>query len=416
MQRFANFFNFNKKKKLRELRQERWDRLDEQKPKKLRERLNNPYFASKKRIPRDGEKIEFNLKKFLKNEGWVYLSIIGVFIALSGYIIFGTGFLTLNQVQVQGNENITEDELKGLVGDVLASKLLYIVPLNNFLTFQPASAEALIYDEISNQFALEDLEITKKFPHTVEVIIDERIPGLTWSTQNKLYYIDPEGYITQSLASEDKADEQYPKIIDQNDQNAEMDEQVISAELIDFILLLEDNLTEVTHLGIEAYSIPQIQCQEKEYIMEKVFIEEISDTEDEETKAKKKEVQEKFKAGEIDVDESLEMLEQIKTEEKKKNKKKKKNTNENEDEDDGPQESVIWEAVYKPVECDFIKINTEINVLVPEEDGGFEIYFDSKLDLDQQLNNLNSLINEKIDDRSKITYIDLRFPDRIYYK
>ncbi len=399
---FAKFLSSDKEKELQAIRQARRQRIEDDRPKALRTRLNNPYFQ-REETPR----IDKDFKKwFLNGEGWVYAGIIIIIFGALGYLAFGSGFLTVNNIQIQGTENLSQEEIQGLAQETLDSKFLKLIPLNNYLTFRPVKVEAAIYDNLENQFALESLEVAKKFPHTVEISIKERVPGLTWvADKNEFYYIDPEGVISQSIPAEEDLDENYPKIYDPNKVEVELDQQVVSEELVNFVLQVENKLPQETHLEIESYNIPQIQCQEKEYIMERVFAEEIAGEENLETKNKKKDIQEKFKSGEIDVDESLELLENI-------NNQDPESPDEGNKKEDKP-EAVVWDVVYNPVDCDFVAINSEINITTTE---GFEIYCDSKLDLDMQINNLNSVLNEKIDDSAQINYIDLRFPDRVYYK
>jgi len=47
--------------------------------------------------------------------------------------------------------------------------------------------------------------------------------------------------------------------------------------------------------------------------------------------------------------------------------------------------------------------------------GGYRLYFDPQLDLDQQIKNFKLLKEQKLEGR-KPDYIDLRYPDRLYYK
>lgn len=47
---------------------------------------------------------------------------------------------------------------------------------------------------------------------------------------------------------------------------------------------------------------------------------------------------------------------------------------------------------------------------------GYDILFDSTSDIKQQAINLKTILLEKIDDKSKLNYIDLRFGDHVYFK
>ncbi len=47
---------------------------------------------------------------------------------------------------------------------------------------------------------------------------------------------------------------------------------------------------------------------------------------------------------------------------------------------------------------------------------GYDILFDATADINNQAMNLKTILQEKIDDKSKLNYIDLRFGDHVYFK
>jgi len=47
---------------------------------------------------------------------------------------------------------------------------------------------------------------------------------------------------------------------------------------------------------------------------------------------------------------------------------------------------------------------------------GWKIYFEPKVGLREQVNNLFLVLREKFSDRTKLEYIDLRFGNRVFYK
>ena len=364
---------------------------------------SNPNFHQRKQK-------QHTLRSFLwvwirKKDGWVWLTIF--FIIFSGGVVltFFTPFMEISEVKIEGNKNIAYEELDGIINNYLGSNKLFIFPKKNFLFFGAEEAQAQVRENLNNQFALEDIDIIKNFPDNIEVRVLERIPGLLWISDNKKYLLDINGIPSEEL--QNKEDEgKYPHIIDKNKKPIQTGKQVISKDLVDFILILNKTFEEKTGLKIREYSIPQVQCQEKVYVAEKILTEEVEEEDDEKLKEKKKEILKQYNTGKITIEESLEKLEQVK---KDSNKEKNKNKNQ----DDSADEFIQWQTVYEPVECDLVKVNSEINILVEDD---YEIYFDSKLDLDMQINNLKNVLKETIDDPKAIDYIDLRFPDRVYYK
>lgn len=409
MPNFADYFNFKKKRELKALRTARLKRLEDSKPVSLRNRLNNPYFHQPKKQISD-------LKSwFTHDEGWVYLAIIGIILTVGLYLIFGLGWFTINTINISGNDYISKEEINTAMQNVLSQKKLWLIPNHNYFIFSERDAESALQASFNNKFALENLEINKKFPHTVNIVIKERIPGLTWVTQGKYYYIDPQGVITTVLDNADAVDAKFPKIYDENNLPAELEKQVVSTAIISFIFNLAAELPQKSNLQIINYNIPLIQCQEKEYVMEKILAAEIAAEENEQLKTEKKAIQERFKAGDISIEQSLELLEALNdTSRLDLNLNSNKNANIN-----ALHDKVTWEAIYKPVDCNFVEVNSEIHVVVSskkEAKKTLELYFDAKLDQVTQLNNLQEVLKQKIDDLSKIQYIDLRFPDRVIYK
>jgi cell division septal protein FtsQ len=391
---FKNLFNLGKKKNIRALR------LEQEKNAKKKPRFSNPYFVNENKAEEEEPQ---NIKQFfLKKDGPAYIGIILLLLACSVYVIFGTKYFRISNINIEGNKNITQDEINNLLNNYLSTKKLYILPNNNWLIFNQEKALSILKEGIANKFVLADADITKKWPNNIKVAVTERIPGLVWISNNEYYYLDIEGMPTQKIDKVDEINKDFPMINDLNNIPVEINRAVISADLISFILSLQDKFPS-TGLAIKSYSVPKITCQEVQYKMEKLIQEEIDQTANDKIKEKKKEILKKYNNGKITIEESLTLLEEVKNEE---------NINGNTG-NSNQTEIVKWESVSTPKECNYVEINSEINIVTED---GFDVYFDSKLNVDQQINNLKNLLAQKIDNKQNIQYIDLRFNDRIYYK
>ena len=363
-------------------------------------------FNFRKSEPKPDTLREFLLNWILKKDGWAWVIIVVIIVGGGLTFLFATPFFKIDNININGNNHISSDELNNIINNYKNSKCLLVFPRSNYLFFNEEKLQNNITESINNKFALESINISKKLPNNVEINITERIPGLIWQSGGQKYLLDITGIPTGNFKKEEnQKEEEYPKITDQNEKPVTAGKQVISADLISFMLDLDKIFAEKTNLKIKEYFIPEVQCQEKVYKAEKILADEIDETEDEETKNRKKDILEQYNAGELDVEESLDLLDEIKREEKK--------TKESESPDEDTDEFIEWRVYYEPVECDLVKINTEINVLTTEN---FQIYFDSSLNLDSQLNNLNSILLEIVDNKENLNYIDLRFEDKVYYK
>lgn len=390
--KFFNFLGFNKKKRIRALR------MEKQQNKKNLPKFINPYFPKKEKL----EILDKNQKK--KNMALIdLLAIIGIFFLLTGvslYLIFGTNYFIIKNINISGTKNISRDEISTLLNNYTNTKKYYFISLKNWLFFQPEQAQKSIKEGISNKFALADIKIDKKWPNTIDIAITERIPGLVWVSKDQYYYLDLEGFTTEKISSKQDVKQDFPIIYDKNEIEITENKQVIAKKLIDFILSLSDELAKVG-IKIDSYSIPKITCEEQQYKMEKIITEEIDKTSDKELKEKKKKILDRYNKGEITAEESILLLDNL------------KNSNTNENSNANSSLTMEWQTVTVPKECDFVKIIKEIDVKTTDN---YEIYFDSTIYLNTQIHNLQQTITQKIKDIKKIKYIDVRYSDRVYYK
>lgn len=328
------------------------------------------------------------------DDRWVYIAICLLITTATIYFIFFAGYFTIREVQIEGNQELKTEEIKNIVDEAMNKNRFLIFPQKNLLMLSSKKLKNSIEEKNKNKFALENLTVEKDYFHTLKIIIKERIPGLVYVEvgEGSFYYLDLKGIAAAKL---DTPEEKYPKIYDQNKREIKLGEATISPELMDFIINLSKAFGEKTSIETESFALPEIKCQEKQYVLEKTKIE---GKETSEEKKKKLEILEKYERGEITGEEAMELLETTAT-----------NINTN----TAIQEVFQIKETFKDKPCDYLKILTQVNVKTKT---GFVVYFNSELDLERQINNLNAVLSEEISDPKLIQYIDLRFNDRVYFK
>lgn len=349
---------------------------------------------------------------WIKKDGWAIIGIIGMMGVTSWYFGFHQQHFHIHDVHIEGNKFIHTEDIQHVVDQFTSSKTIIFLKRNTFWTFKAEALEKQLYQSLSSTYALEQVEVQKKFPNSVAITVTERIPSVTWVTTSSgtehWYTVDREGIVTQVLGSPDQADTSFPIIRDTNRDQFEAGWHIISSQYIDFVLHLHEQMENTTGTHVDSYVLPLMQCQEQQYVTEEIFKQELQNSASDEFRDKKREIQEKFQRGELTVDESLEELEKIKEEEFQQN-------HEGED-TKGVQGHVEWQTVYVPVTCDFVNVATEVHVMTSGDHAGYQVYMDTSLDLSTQLQNLESVLQEKISDPTAIQYIDVRFADRVYYQ
>ena len=370
----------------------------------------NPYFSKNK-------KYKNSLNTFfswLKKDGWALLGIIILLLTTIWYFGFYSSKFVITEVNIAETQFIAKDQIKNLIDDYKQKKILWIIPRDRYWTLNTEKLQNNTYQKLLNTYAIESLEIQKKFPNKLNVNIQERIPSIAWITisknkkTQKYYTVDRKGIVTQEIIKKEDIHPAFPQITDLNRTEFDIGWQVISAPYIEFILDLQEKFTARTSLEINHYIFPEIMCQERQYVAQEIFEQEILESASDEFKDKKRTIQEQFKEGLLTIDQSLESLENIKNEELV-------NLGELKEGEDSYQKTE-WKTTYLETECDFVKVAADVHILTKGENGGFSVYFDSRNDLEQQLNNLQTVLNGNINNRNEINYIDVRMLSRVYYK
>ncbi|OGY85910.1 MAG: hypothetical protein A2233_00240 [Candidatus Kerfeldbacteria bacterium RIFOXYA2_FULL_38_24] len=364
--------------------------------------------------------------RWLKKDGWAYGGLLLMLGCAIWYFGFGTKHFDLSQIEVAPLQFIDQQQIINSVQEFESSKFLGFIKRDTFWTMKTISLQAFLKNSLSHTIAFEEVNVKKIFPNIISITIKERIPSVTWITakaEEKVYTVDRDGVVTQSLNNKNEANTAFPVIIDKNRDKFEIGWQIISPKYLEYLLQIQKEFSGATSLKIDHFIFPLVGCSERQYVAEKIFEKAASETNSEEYKAKQREIQEKFQNGLITIDESLEALDNLKKEEFQNSQNKNNanvNTNENTNIDTNAKQTEYdrteWAKVYVPIECNFVKVAHEIHLQVVEENGGFEVYLDTLQDLSLQLQNLKTILAEKISDPKSIDYIDVRIPDRAYFK
>ena len=182
---------------------------------------------------------------------------------------------------------------------------------------------------------------------------------------------------------------------------------MINSDYIDFLLLVHEQLPAMfNNATIQHYVLPIIDCTERRVVAEKVFETEILESASVEFKEKKRAVQERFKAGELTVDQSLEELERIKQEELS---KRGENVN------TLGTERLQWGAVTVDVQCDLVKVATELHVVFSIDDATVTVILDRTEDVQMQLQNALVIMRQRTQHLDGVR-IDVRIPDRAFVR
>lgn len=359
----------------------------------------------------DSSKKNLVLFYIVKKDGWAILTAIILLCISAWYFGFYTGSYTIETITVNDTEFINSTEVKNAVDEYIDSSYLSIIPRNYYWT---ASTDA-ITDTISSSFshfAIEDITVEKKHKEIIITIV-ERIPSVHWTAASdleKVYVVDKTGLITQQILREDIAVTEenkraLPLVTDYNRDNFESGWHIMSPEYVEFILTIQESMLQVTGLEPISYEFPETICQKREFVAEEIYQQELLNGASQEFYDKKIEIQQLFSDGLLTIDQSIDALEQIKNEELE---AQGANTN--------GLEEFEWQVVYNDVECDYVKIASELDVITKSSDGReLRIKMDTTGDSNTQLENIRDIIQQR-ENVLDAEYLDVRIEDRVYYK
>lgn len=312
-------------------------------------------------------------------------------------------WLWIDHITISGNAYLTVDQLTQPVRTVLAKKRWWFFPQRSYLFVDTTAIYNEITATLGTNFALEQLVVDKQFADTIQITVVERVPGLVYIIGQTYYYIDQAGVITQAVAQAEDLDPHFPRIRDLNtNRGITVNQLVVKPEVVDFIIHLNGTFTDQLGFNISEYTLLPVSCLEKQFVAEQLLADDISETTDPVLQEKKRAVLEQLQNDTISVDESLQQLEQL----------KQQGVLENQNTAGTNSTFIQLQPEYIATDCDFTRVIRDVAVVTQE---GPSVYFDTTVPIQQQLNNVAAVKASTIPDLTTITYIDARYPDRVYF-
>lgn len=366
-----------------------------------RQRFDNPYF----------KKRQFTGSRIYWQRLWQLdiLAYVGIVIIILGAIIFiirSNQLWYIKYINIQGNQYIPIEAIAEPAREAIQDKSWFIFPQRLYIFTDTELVTSYLYDILGEQYSIESISVEKNFADRITITIKERIPGLVYiSHANANYYLDLNGVSTEQIQRSEDLNPHFPRIRDKNNRSIAIGEVVFSQAIIDAIAKLDMQFSDYTGLNVAEYVINETTCYEKEYVAEKIFADEIENTENESLRADKVDILNRLEDGDITVDQSLSLLEEVKRSEI--------GDIETVEAYTGNEAFLQLEAKYNDKTCSYVNAIRDVGIKTQE---GPEIYFDSGFDIDLQLSNLKKVLASKIDDISTIEYIDARFRDTVYFR
>lgn len=303
--------------------------------------------------------------------GWLVILLL-LILAASSYLALAPRF-RITSVSVDGAEKLNADSIKRFVTSRLDQTFLglawkhvtYIAPRSSLTKELRSAIEKLV--------SLQDLTIERQGMNALIIRVQERSPNLVWKAGEQTFYtLDDHGVIVERIRGD--VPEGFPAIVDANDLVPNIGSTVLQPRMISALKLLRERLPTV---GIEvtSYATWQVQCP--------------TDTK---------------KPINSNLNESPDMNDNTNT--KLRNINEQRNTNSRSDD--------TIDIDQTP--CDLRALAVNEPTLVARTTEGWEIRFDASSDLEQQLQKLSLTLRDRLQQRTHLKYVDVRFGDRVFFQ
>lgn len=104
-------------------------------------------------------------------------------------------FFEIRTIQIEGNQKIQETDIRDTVLGILSYKRFYLFPQDNFFVVDIDD----VHEILRQKFALRSLTITKNFPGTLNISLEEKLSTIIYDNGEQYSLMDANGKISEIL-------------------------------------------------------------------------------------------------------------------------------------------------------------------------------------------------------------------------
>lgn len=180
-----------------------------------------------------------------------YFLLVSAFVLVLVYVLFFSPFLAVSDIRIDGLQEIDTRAISSVAANVYEGKYLNIFPKNNFILFPVSKLKTELKDEFKR---IRVVEVSKIFPNTVIVTIEERESLLIWCDfEQECFILDENGvaYSRVALDSKEVLENNLIKVSSGEDQRKVVEgEKILSNERISFLLDSHEKFSGLSGIGM----------------------------------------------------------------------------------------------------------------------------------------------------------------------
>jgi cell division septal protein FtsQ len=182
-------------------------------------------------------------------------------LSVTTYVLFFSPYLQITNIEIQGNQELSSEELIQKIQESLQGKYLGVIPKNNFLFVSQKNIKNILVNDFKK---IREVSFSKKFPDSIDVNIDERKALLIWCSNEKCYLMDESGtpYSEADFNSPEFLQNHLLKINDTSGRDVLLGEKIIEPAFESYVISAKDELKTVGFEANGEYSTPSRMAEE----------------------------------------------------------------------------------------------------------------------------------------------------------
>ncbi|MBI3963577.1 MAG: hypothetical protein HY341_01115 [Candidatus Kerfeldbacteria bacterium] len=203
--------------------------------------LSNPFF---RKPP---------VRRSFSGRGKWYIGVI----LLGSFILVGfTPYFRIRDIEIIGVQYANADAIRKSTEKRLDQRRWLILPNRNPLFLNHAHLADDLVNALRESVSVESLRITTRLPDTLVVTIRERIPRLTWVSQDTTFSVDRQGVVSEQI-EEGSVNPEFPRVFDLGNAPTRVGDTVIDPALVDYVFTVRGRLPGIIGGPIDYFSVPK---------------------------------------------------------------------------------------------------------------------------------------------------------------
>lgn len=192
----------------------------------------------------------------------VFYVLLAAFFAVTGHVLFFSSYLQVSKIVISGNEELSSAEIRGVIENRQQGNFLRFFAKDNFLLVSDKEMENSLLARFKK---IKQVSVTKKFPDTLEINLQERKTLFILCSGDRCFLIDENGaaYSKADFNSPELTQNHLIKISDKSSADIKMGDVVMNQDYIGYVSTLKDALSRKLELAIgDEFWTPSLMADE----------------------------------------------------------------------------------------------------------------------------------------------------------